>query len=58
MGRVLAQRDGATDQVNRRAPRKPITKMTKAELAAETAELDAEFVADTCGPPSPQARQR
>ncbi len=36
----------------------PVGKRTVAELDKMSAEFDREFVADTCGPPTPEAKKR
>jgi hypothetical protein len=40
------------------AKAKPLGKLTKAELDKMSAEFDREFVADTFGPPTPEAKER
>ena len=37
---------------------KPVKKLTNAELEKMSAEFDREFVADTFGPPTPEAKAR
>jgi len=37
-------------------PKKPFTEMNTQELAEATAEFDREFVADSFGPPPPEAK--
>ena len=37
---------------------KPFSEMNTQELAEATAEFDREFIADSFGPPPPEARQR
>jgi hypothetical protein len=37
---------------------RPVGRLTKAELDKMTTEFDREFVADTFGPPTPEARTR
>lgn len=37
---------------------KPVTKLTEAELEKMSAEFDGEFVADTFGPPTSEAKAR
>ncbi len=43
---------------NKKAKAKSVKKLTKAALEKMSAEFDSEFVADTFGPPTPEARER
>ena len=46
------------DKRGKAAKAKPVGKRTKAELDKMSAEFDREFVADTFGPPTPEAKKR